>query len=220
MSNLPAEVKALLASFEQAEQRQELSEAGSGHYLKLDRSGVWQYGSDETEVEPASRWAINSSTLATGFAAWDDTEKVGEEMALLVDTPILKSSLPDVGAPWRPQTAMQLKCMDGEDEGVEVLYSTTSVGGIKAFNEVRRSIKARLSAGEASIIPIVEMNTDSYKHKKYGKIYTPELKIVDWMGLNDLAPTAKEELPEDKPEAPKEEETPEAAPARRRRKRA
>jgi len=218
MSQLPANPQDLLTKFKVAKQRQEMAGPdGDFHYLKLDRAGNWVYGADETEIEHESRWAINPFTLSTGFAAWDDTEKVGEEMALLTGDPVLKSQLNDVGAPWMPQTAMQLKCMDGEDEGEEVVYSTTSKGGQKAFKTMLAVITARIEAGHSAIIPIVTLEADSYKHKKYGKIFTPDLKVVDWMAMD--AVEGEGATPEE-PEVVEEPEEVEEAPTRRRRKRA
>jgi hypothetical protein len=213
MAQLPAVAKDLLAGFKKAATRQELN-TSEGSYLKLDKTGTWLYGADEIEVEPSSRWAINPQTMATGFAAWDDTEKVGEEMAPLTsDTPIIRTNLPDVVAQWSPQTAMQLKCVDGEDEGTEVLYSTTSKGGTKAFKVMVAAITAKIESGSAEMIPIVELEHEHYKHKKYGKIFTPVLKVVDWMGL-DALPEPEKDTPEPEPEA--EEEKPRAR--RRQRK--
>ena len=221
MSQLPIDPKSLLAGFQKAQQRVEMAQE-EGSYLKLDKSGIWTYGSEEVEVEDKSRWAINPSTMATGFCAWDDDGggKLGEEMtSILSDDIVLRSQLPDVGAQWKPQTAMQLKCTDGEDKGTEVLYATTSKGGTKAFKVIVSAITARIQSGEPGVVPIVELCVDSYKHKKYGKIFTPELKVVGWLALDAL--------PEDKPEAtPELEDTPDPEPkeeeprARRRQRKA
>ena len=145
MSQLPMNPNDLLKGLKQATQRQEMSGPdGDFHYLKLTKGGNWEYGADETEVEDESIWAINPATLATGFCAWDSTEKVGEEMAFLTGDPVIKSQLPEVGASWSPQVAMQFRCMSGEDEGVEVVYSTTSKGGQKAFKNLLAVITARI----------------------------------------------------------------------------
>jgi hypothetical protein len=220
MAQLPVDPKSILAGFKRSAERPELSTT-EGAYLKLDKSGAWIYGSEEVEVEAQSRWAINPQTMGTGFAAWGDSEKLGEEMALLMsDEPVLRSQLPDVGAQWNPQTAMQLKCVSGEDKGTEVVYSTTSKGGTKAFKLMVAAITAKLESGADDIIPIVELEVESYKHKKYGKIFTPTLKVVDWMGLGKLPNPDKAEAPaeaEAEAEAPAEEEA--EAPRQRRRQR-
>lgn len=222
MAQLPVDPNTLLAGFKKAQQRQELSQTDAA-YLKLDKAGIWTYGSEEIEVEEGSRWAINPATMATGFAAWDESTKVGEEMEPIVsDSPVLRGNLPDVGAQWNPQTAMQLKCLSGEDKGVDVLYSTTSKGGVKAFKAMVSAIMARMESGMDGVVPIVELEVGSYKHKKYGKIFTPELKVVDWLALDaDEAPADKpkevEAQEEDEPEEMPEEE--EKTPPKRQRRR-
>ena len=223
MSQLPIDPKSLLAGFQKAQQRSEMA-SEEGAYLKMDKGGVWMYGSEEIEVEDGSLWAINPATMSTGFAAWDDDGggKMGEEMAsILSDDIVLRNQLPDVGAPWKPQTGMQLKCMDGEDKDVEVLYATTSKGGTKAFKVIVSAITARIQSGKAGVVPVVQLCSDSYKHKKYGKIYTPELKVVDWLGMDALPETAADEpKPEPEPEFEEVDEDDAPPPARRSTRRA
>jgi len=220
MSQLPVTVDALLKGFKKVQQRQELATTDVS-YLKLDKAGIWTYGSEEIEIEEGSRWAINPATMATGFAAWDESTKVGEEMeAITSDNVVLRGNLPDVGASWSPQTAMQLKCLSGEDKGAEVLYSTTSKGGVKAFKTMVTAITARIESGNPGVVPIVEMQVDSYKHKKYGKIFTPELKVVDWMSMDakEAPDTPKLEGEEGEPEEVEQEEVEEEKPKRQRRR--
>lgn len=220
MSQLPVTADALLKGFKKVQQRQELATTDVS-YLKLDKAGIWTYGSEEIEVEEGSRWAINPATMATGFAAWDKSAKVGEEMeAITSDNVVLRGNLPDVGASWSPQTAMQLKCLSGEDKGAEVLYSTTSKGGVKAFKTMVTAITARIESGNPGVVPIVEMQVDSYKHKKYGKIFTPELKVVDWLSMDakEAPDTPKLEGEEGEPEEVEQEEVEEEKPKRQRRR--
>jgi len=220
MSQLPVTVDALLKGFKKVQQRQELATTDVS-YLKLDKAGIWTYGSEEIEIEEGSRWAINPATMATGFAAWDESTKVGEEMeAITSDNVVLRGNLPDVGASWTPQTAMQLKCLSGEDKGAEVLYSTTSKGGVKAFKTMVTAITARIESGNPGVVPIVEMQVDSYKHKKYGKIFTPELKVVDWLSMDakEAPDTSKLEGEEGEPEEVEQEEVEEEKPKRQRRR--
>jgi len=220
MSQLPVTADALLKGFKKVQQRQELATTDVS-YLKLDKAGIWTYGSEEIEVEEGSRWAINPATMATGFAAWDESTKVGEEMeAITSDNVVLRGNLPDVGASWSPQTAMQLKCLSGEDKGAEVLYSTTSKGGVKAFKTMVTAITARIESGNPGVVPIVEMQVDSYKHKKYGKIFTPELKVVDWLSMDakEAPDTPKLEGEEVEQEEVEQEEVEEEKPKRQRRR--
>jgi len=208
MSNLPANVSSLMNALEKAASAPALSSNSGKHFIKLAKSGYWAYGADEREVEEGSRWAINPNSFATGFSCWDDGKNLGEEMALLTEDAIQRHQLPDLGAPWKDQVGLQLACISGDDKGVECIYTATSVGGKNAFKEVLNAVLERGRGGHADIVPIVELEVDSYKHKSYGKVFTPVFSIVDWATLDGVVAEAAEEA----------EEEEEVAPTRRRRR--
>ena len=212
---LPAKVSALLASLESVDQAVKMS-TGDKVYLKLAKGGYWAYGSDETEVEEGAQWAINPNAFAKGFACWGNGELLGEEMALSTETAVVQTDLdPIQGFAWKPQIGMQLACVSGEDSGLQAVYTATSVGGKKAFAKVLAEVIARIREGEDDYVPLVTLDVDSYKHKKYGKIYTPEMNITGWANPADAtgkAPAPAEPVAEPEPV--------EEAPKRRSRKRA
>ena len=95
--------------------------------LKMDKTGHWVFGADQTEVDDDSRWAVNPFSFVHGYIAWGKGEALGEVMAPLTQP------LPEVGpAPdgaergWEMQFGFSLKCISGEDAGLETRYSTTS----------------------------------------------------------------------------------------------
>ena len=49
--------------------------------LKMDKTGHWVFGADQTEVEDDSKWAINPFSFVHGFIAWGDGEVLAEKMA-------------------------------------------------------------------------------------------------------------------------------------------
>ena len=49
--------------------------------LKMDKTGHWVFGADQTEVEDDATWAINPFSFVHGFIAWGDGEVLGEKMA-------------------------------------------------------------------------------------------------------------------------------------------
>jgi len=55
--------------------------------------------------------------------------------------------------------------------------------------------------GEAAGLPIVELQSDNYKHPKYGKIFFPLLHVVGWTGASgdplSLADDLNDDLPEE-----------------------
>jgi hypothetical protein len=46
---------------------------GSGMaILKMDKTGHWVFGADQTEIEEDSQWAVNPFSFVHGFIAWGD----------------------------------------------------------------------------------------------------------------------------------------------------
>lgn len=177
--------------------------------LKMDKRGDWVFGANQTEVEPEALWAVNPASFVHGYIAWGDGEVLGEKMVPLIDP------MPEVGpAPagaekgWQLQLGMSLKCLSGPDKDMEVRYTITSVGGKKAVQELGVAIAQQIAKDQTKPVPIVKLKTDSYKHKMYGKIFTPVFEIIEWVGMDGKG--AEVEVEAEAPAA-------EAAPARRRR---
>ncbi len=223
---LPSLAQSLTTAIQATKQR--LAQSGDDsdlQFLKLQKDGLWVYGADDTEVAENSVWAVDPNTLMTGFIAWpDEGEPVGEEMASIMDAPIQKGSLPDVGEQWRDQIGFCLICIEGDDAGAKASFKSTALGGRKAFKVLLDAILERATAGEEDLVPVIFLGQDSYKHKKYGKIYTPEFDVVEWSNHDDLkAEMAGEEgkvkpaLEEKQPE-PEPEPEPEPTPAKRTRR--
>jgi len=173
--------------------------------LKMDKGGHWIYGAEQTEVESDSTWAVNPFSFIHGYIAWGDGEVLGEMMVPVTEP---KPELPPVphGAKkgWEVQVGMSLKCLTGPDKGLEVRYTTTSVGGKRAVNTLGVAIAAQCETTPGKPVPVVALKKDSYQHKSYGKIYTPVFEIQDWASMDGQTEEA-------------EEGKEEAAPARRRR---
>ena len=200
MAQVPAHVSALLQSLQTIQKAAPPVGDGDFLFLKLAKSGDWIYGADETEVDPKSEFVIDPSTYISGFIAWDEGELMGEEMAMAGSPPVTRSDLKDVGGKWAPQEGFALKGVEGKDSGAQLLYKASSRGGRQAIAELLGKIIARGTDGETELCPIVMLKVDSYRHKKYGKIYTPVLDVIDWMDL----PTAGDD--DDEPEPVKEPE--------------
>ena len=206
--------------------------------LRLLRDGIFVFGQENIEVEAGSEWAVNPYSIEHGFACWGDSELLGEVMVPLTQAPPPVNTLPDHGQPWAQQISMHLKCMNGEDQGVTVIYKSTSKGFMGMAKQMCSDIINQLQKDPAHIVPLVTLEHDHYKHKKYGKIYTPILEIQQWLSIDTAAPaeTAEEVPPADdgdedivvdespRTAAPEVEETeqdePEQKTQRRRRRRA
>lgn len=190
---------------------------GEFQYLKMDKgNGDWVYGQEETLVEEGALWAVNPNSLEYGYISWDGNQQVEGEVMVPISRPLpavntlrVKDS-PD-GQPtgqngWQYQQSVVLVCINGEDEGTVCQYKQSSVGSQKLFKSLVDSIMAQVSKGSDAIVPIIKMKSDSYKHKKYGRIYNPLFEVVEWRTMDDTS--APDEAAAEEPEAKEPERAP------------
>ena len=204
-SNLPsvASLSSALRSLESA--------AGPGNMviLKMDKTGHWVFGADQTEVEDDSLWAINPFSFVHGYIAWGDGEVLGEKMVSVAEPlPELDPAPGGAKRGWEMQIGMTLACTNGEDEGMQARYSVTSVGGKRAVQALAVAIAEQVDKDQAKPVPVIRLKKEHYQHKSYGRIFTPVFDIVKWVGMD--APAVEEDAED--AEAPAED-----APRRRRR---
>jgi hypothetical protein len=177
--------------------------------LKMDRTGHWIFGADQTEVESGSKWAVNPYSFVHGYIAWGDGAVLGEKMVSMTQPlPETDAAPPGASKGWEQQIGVSLKCIDGEDAGMEARFTTTSVGGKRAVQELALAVAAQVDKDQSKPVAIVTLGKDHYQHKSYGRIYTPVFEVQEWVSMDGKAEAAQE------PEAPATEP---AAPARRRR---
>lgn len=193
-------------------------------FLRLLKDGDWVYGQENIEVEKGSYWAVNTFALRHGWVSWTDNpgnqknEIVGEVMVPMTQPLPPQNSLPDTGWPWTQQLEIQLKCTTGEDTGQQVRFKTTSVGGMNAMSKLIDEIMKQLDRDPDRPIPVIELQTDSYPHKKWGKTYIPIFDIVKWVSPDVSGEFEAGEPAEDKQQA-KTEAKPAAEPERTRTRR-
>jgi len=162
--------------------------------LKMDKTGHWVFGADQTEVEEDSTWAVNPFSFVHGFIAWGDGEVLGEKMVSVSQPlPELEAAPPMARKGWETQVGMSMKCLSGEDKGMEVRYTTTSVGGKRSVQALAVAIATQVDADPKLPVPIVLLEKEHYSHKSYGRIYTPIFKITSWMSMTDESGTPAEE---------------------------
>lgn len=195
---------------------------GGADLLRLLKTGEWVFGQNNDEPDPKSVWAVNSLSFQQGFCCWDrdekNTELLGEIMVPFNQPrPEVASLTAYESNPWAEQIAFDLKCIKGPDKGVQVMYKASSKGGITAHGDLLDDILAH--EGD-DIHPLVLLKIDSYKHKKWGKTFTPDFEVVGWTS-HDVEPVDEDPEPEPdgEPEVEENEEQEEAPPPRRRRRR-
>jgi len=162
--------------------------------LKMDKTGHWVFGADQTEIGDDSTWAVNPFSFVHGFIAWGDGEVLGEKMVSVSQPlPELEEAPPMARKGWETQVGMSMKCLSGEDKGMEVRYTTTSVGGKRSVQALAVAIATQVDTDPKLPVPIVNLEKEHYSHKSYGRIYTPIFKITSWMSMTDEAGTPAEE---------------------------
>lgn len=190
--------------------------SGGTPYLRLGKDGIWVYGQENIEVEEGSKWAVNPYSMQHGFAAWGDGELLGESMVPMTQNPPPKSELPDYGVEWKSQLGVMLQCLSGEDKGQVVFYKSTSLGMQNAVRDLNNAIMAQIAVDKTNFVPVVLLEVDSYKHKKYGTIYTPLLDIVAWVSMETGESAESDEEAGDEPDETATADEPEEKPTRRR----
>ena len=134
--------------------------------LKMDKTGHWVYGADQTEIEDDSTWAVNPFSFVHGFIAWGDGEVLGEKMVSV------SQPLPELeGAPsaakrgWETQVGLSLKCLTGEDKGLEVRFSTTSVGGKRSVQALAVAIANQVEKDQNKPVPVIYLKKELSRHQ-------------------------------------------------------
>jgi hypothetical protein len=187
---------------------QSAAPAGGTVILKMDRTGHWVFGADQDEVEPGSKWAVNPYSFVHGYIAWGDGQVLGEKMAAMTEPlPEVEAAPPGASKGWEMQIGFSLKCISGEDAGMEARYTATSVGGKRSVQELALAVAEQADKDSSKIVAVVTLGKDHYQHKSYGRIYTPVFDVVEWVGMN--GPEAQADEPQADPAEP--------APTRRRR---
>ena len=153
--------------------------------LKMDKTGHWVFGADQTEAEAESKWAVNPFSFVHGFIAWGDGEVLGENMVPVSQPlPELDGAPPAAKKGWETQVGMSLKCISGEDKGMEARFTTTSVGGKRSVQALAVALADQVDKDQSKPVPIVRLKKEHYQHKSYGRIFTPVFEVVDWVSLD------------------------------------
>ena len=160
-------------------------------WVIFSKAGVWTIGQDRVVIKPDEHWAVNPQAFKHGFIGWNDGKKVGEVMAPH-GTPIDQSTLEPIKSDksedgWKPQLSLDVRSLA---DGTEGTYSTGTYGGLQALKGLVEAIVAQFNVDAAHAVPVVCLKTDSYKHRRYGDVFTPVLEVVTWVDMDGNAPGA------------------------------
>lgn len=226
--------------------RTKLPEVGGSPYLRLLKDGDWVFGQEDNAVAKGTEAVINPLSIKHGYSCWTNrqpgqgkNENLGEIMVGLGQPLPMVHELPQhsdptsgTPCPWKDQLSMDIKFIAGKHKGTQVMWKVSSVGGLNTARAILDAILAKLDEGTAFVCPIIQLDSDHYKHNTYGKTYVPKLEVVGWMDLEgneegddvvsgpaSVARVTAQPEPEPEPE-PETQPEPEQAeePVRRRRR--
>ena len=184
--------------------------------IKMDKTGHWVFGSDQTETQDGSEWAINPFSFVHGYIAWGAIEILGEKMVPINQPlPELEPAPANAKKGWEVQVGLELTCINGDDKGLTARWATTATGGKRAIQALGVEIAEQIEKDSSKPVAIVALETEHYTHKSYGKVYTPKIRVIRFESMDVESATDAPQL--EAKEAEIEEAPASATPVRRRR---
>lgn len=192
-----------------------------GNFLALGRDGMWSHGQEHAPLAEDDIVAINPLTCQVGWVIWGpdgDKGKKGEVMQSVAAGRCPKPEPHESGYEWKEQKGFKAKVMSGPDEGTDLIYHTTSVGGLRAVEGYFDKLLAQHQEGKP-MVALMTLSQSPYQHPQWGKIYNPIFEIYDWLeiGVTELP---KKAAPRKRPAAKKKPAAKAAPKARTRRRKA
>jgi len=165
------------------------TEYGNQTLLKYVK-GEWSIG--EEEVPLGTKYVAFIDELACGFIKFNEDEKPKVRLEKLKfgkdkvpkreDCGDLDKDGWEIGDdgnpadPWQP--IMQLPLSPLDCIGELVMFSAIGTGGARSAVADLCGIYDR--SPRNGLLPIIELRTRSYKHRKYGVVHVPVLKLASW----------------------------------------
>ena len=183
--------------------------AGGTPLLRMEKSGAWVWGMGSDEVQHGSHWLVNPMSFMHGWVLWAEqvagakNRKLGEVMGSM-SRAAPACPEPVNGKSFTPQGSFELKCMDGTDEGVQVLFKSPSQGGVQAIGALVEAFQRHYAQkdGKLTPCPIITLGNSWYTHPTFGKIYKPVFEVTGWADMNGAIPGAAPAPPAEPQAAP------------------
>ncbi len=201
MSTALATIAANVDILTKAEAAARSSTSFGTSFMKFTQDGEFLYGQEENTVDDTEQWAVNPLTIAKGFICWKSKEVVDELMSVCLSTQpdIIEATLSDHSPykkkrdGWSKQMTVDMRSMETGDE---VMFKSSSYGGIQAIGKLLGAVIERMKMGEEDLIPIITLSGGSYDSKEYDKeIAFPVFAIEEWLSEADLAATFDTDIP-------------------------
>lgn len=172
--------------------------SGGSPLIRLLKRGAWVVGQNDETFAPSTPWLVAVLTMQHGWSCWTNYEP-GKKNDLIDEkmSPAFGPLMPqpaDTPAGWKykVQRQVEMKALDGSMP--QVLYKTTSDGGLKAMVGLGQKIVARIREEKVKKLqaeamgidyqmrfcPILTLGADSYKHQAYGETWYPVFTVIGW----------------------------------------
>jgi hypothetical protein len=166
-------------------------------FMKFTKQGEFVFGAENTEAKPTEEWAANPASFQIGVIGWRGGSVVGEVMFPITSPERVDyDSLEPIntgkdGDGWSEQYTVDLKNMKTGDE---VIFKTTSKGGKNAIGDLAAAVAVQIEKDATLPVPVLHLTSDFYKHKQYGKVFTPIFEIIGWVDANGKKPEKRRAL--------------------------
>jgi hypothetical protein len=90
--------------------------------------------------------------------------------------------------PWQETYKLTLRSVeDPSDDDAAYTFTTSSKGGRRAMKKLSRIYGKEGIRMRPGQLPIVELDYSSYQHSDFGRMKSPEFKVVGWVKLTESA---------------------------------
>lgn len=178
-----------------AEVARELSQRSIvGTLLKFSK-GDWLAGENNEEIPLGTQFVANMDELMRGWIRWEDGKPNDHRMGPVAQRfqPPRRGELGDLDKslwevdekgnerdPWQESFYLLLKGTGDDDE--LYTFAASSKGARDCIGALCKDYSKGKRMQKEGMFPVVAIGTDYYDHpkKEYGRIKTPEFKVVGW----------------------------------------
>jgi hypothetical protein len=171
------------------------NEGGGGQFGKLFKFAKGDFTHKEKLIAIGTEFVVHMPQAMRGWVRFEDGKPVDYQLGLIRDGAKFadRSSLGhmdkfawprdkrgEAADPWQQQTYVPMVCCETNE-----LYTFvfSSHGGKQAFRDLARSYSPFRKTNK---LPVVSLQTTSYRHDEFGRIDVPVLKVERW---DDSDPT-------------------------------
>jgi hypothetical protein len=173
-----------------------------GDIIKFIR-GHWSTGKDGERGMDGARLVARMDKLMSGWRKWVNRQVVDARLGMVADgyEPPRRSDLGDTdenlwpvdddGVPtdcW--QFSFFLQFVDPSDSSIKYIWVAATHGAQKEIGAMSQAY-ADKRKHSPNALPLVELSSDFYRHRKYGRVDTPQLDIIGWVGEETPVPQAQ-----------------------------